>query len=146
DVGSWFAPEFASERVPTLREGLDALAPWASRVYLHDKETNDYAGPLGVRIENFARDIRASGMADRAVVMVAGENFALWRERAPDIHALQCWMQDDNAERILGQSGYGNSATAYLGTHVAVLHHFDWFGRQLQAVGLQKAAEVLGHW
>ncbi|HEY2158853.1 MAG TPA: glycerophosphodiester phosphodiesterase family protein [Isosphaeraceae bacterium] len=146
DVGSWFSPEFASERIPTLREGLDSLATWTSRVYLHDKETNDYAGPRRSRIEAFARAIRDSGMIDRAVVMVAGENYSLWRELAPDIRALNCWMQDNNVDAVLKLEGYGTAGTTYLGMHVAMLHRFDWAGRQLLSAGLPRAAEVLGLW
>ncbi len=146
DVGSWFSPDFASERIPTLREGLDALATWAARVYLHDKETNDYAGPKRTRIDAFARAIRESGMRDRAVVMVAGNNYPLWRERAPDIHALNCWMQDTNVAEVLELEGYGTEGTTYLGMHVAMLQGFNWAGRQLLSAGMPRAAEVLGLW
>ena len=70
-------------RIPTLREGLDALAGWTSRAISTTRRSNDYAGPKRPRIATFAEAIRDSGMADRAVVMVAGDNYALWRELAP---------------------------------------------------------------
>ncbi len=146
DVGSWFSPDFASERIPTLREGLDALATWTSRVYLHDKETNDYAGPKRSRIEAFARAIRESGMRDRAVLMVAGNNYALWRELAPDVHALNCWMQDNNVEEVLKLEGYDSSRTTYLGMHVAFLGRLDGIGKPLNSLGLTHLAQVAGHW
>ncbi|HEX4176521.1 MAG TPA: hypothetical protein VHY81_11445, partial [Acidimicrobiales bacterium] len=124
----------------------DALATWTSRVYLHDKETNDYAGPRRSRIEAFARAIRDSGMIDRAVVMVAGNNYTLWRELAPDIHALNCWMQDNNVDDVLKLEGYDSSRTTYLGMHVAFLGHFDAIGKRLASLGLTHLAEVAGHW
>jgi glycerophosphoryl diester phosphodiesterase len=146
DVGSWFSTDFKDERVPTLREGLDHLSTWARRVYLHDKETNDYAGPRAARIAAFADAIRSSGMADRAVVMVAGESESLWRERAPDIHVLKCWMQDDNRDKVLALEGYGSPETTYLGMHVAFLHHLDPAGKTLHDLGFPRVAEVVGHW
>lgn len=40
DAGSWFAPEFAGERVPTLGQALD-FAKWNIGVYIEIKDSSD---------------------------------------------------------------------------------------------------------
>lgn len=40
DAGSWFAPEFAGERIPTLGQALD-LAKWKIGVYIEIKDSSD---------------------------------------------------------------------------------------------------------
>lgn len=47
DAGSWFAPEFAGERVPLLREGLDFARTVGILAYLDVKSTA--TGPEGLR-------------------------------------------------------------------------------------------------
>lgn len=70
DVGSWFGAAFAGERIATLREALDMLAPHRHpdgpirRVYPEIKGWREDADAARI-----VADLRASGWADRACVI-----------------------------------------------------------------------------
>lgn len=64
DAGSYFAPGFAGERIPTLAQALDAVGPNAV-VNIELKGTS--AAPDGLERE-VVRIVRACDMADRVIV------------------------------------------------------------------------------
>ena len=62
DAGTWYAPEFAGQRLPTIEEALD-LAKDRIGVYIEIKNSgND--GPV---IERMVQDAKAAGTMDRAL-------------------------------------------------------------------------------
>ena len=83
DAGSWFGPQFAGERVPTLRE----VAEWAGDDML-------------LNVELKSASIRADGLEEKvigiireyclehSVVLSSFNPFSLWRVKrmAPDVH------------------------------------------------------------
>ena len=83
DIGSWMDPEFANERVPTLREALEAIRPSEANLLIEPK----YYG-FEVDMEQRVVDIvEAAGMADRIAVMSL-KHAAIEKIRAlrPDWH------------------------------------------------------------
>lgn len=64
DIGSWFGPEYGSERTPTLRQVLD-VARGRSRVLIELK----YYGHDVMLEERVARIVEAAGMVDQIAVM-----------------------------------------------------------------------------
>ncbi|SLN28662.1 Glycerophosphoryl diester phosphodiesterase [Roseovarius albus] len=64
DIGSWFAPEYAGERVPTLRDVL-LLAKGRAKVLVELK----YYGHDDQLAERVAEVIEEAGMVDRTAVM-----------------------------------------------------------------------------
>lgn len=65
DAGSWFAPEYASERIPTLREALD-LVGHRLRIQIEIKG-RDLRGN-GIE-EEIAEAIRARGLEERVLII-----------------------------------------------------------------------------
>lgn len=81
DAGSWFAPQFTGERIPTLNEVLER---YQNRAHLHIE--------IKARIEGLARDtvdlIRAFSMAERVTITsFQKERLEETRSYAPDIPA-----------------------------------------------------------
>jgi glycerophosphoryl diester phosphodiesterase len=64
DVGSWFAPEYADQRIPTLAQVL-ALCRGRARVNIELK----YYGSLGTLAERVIRIVEQEGMASEVVLM-----------------------------------------------------------------------------
>ena len=64
DVGSWFAPEFADQRIPTLQQVLDRCRGRA-RVTIELK----YYGPVGTLAARVIRIVEERGMASDVVLM-----------------------------------------------------------------------------
>jgi glycerophosphoryl diester phosphodiesterase len=64
DVGSWFAPEYADQRIPTLAQVL-ALCRGRARVNIELK----YYGSLGTLAERVIRTVEQEGMASEVVLM-----------------------------------------------------------------------------
>jgi len=63
DVGSWFAPRFAGERIPTLREFVEASA---GRVRLNvELKNNGHEQDLAARV---VAVLRETGVSDRAAI------------------------------------------------------------------------------
>jgi len=63
DVGSWFAPEFADERIPSLAEAIDAVR---GRAGLNIELK--YVDPGSVLIERVVRTVQETGFADHCLV------------------------------------------------------------------------------
>jgi glycerophosphoryl diester phosphodiesterase len=64
DVGSWFAPEYADQRIPTLAQVL-TLCRGRARVNIELK----YYGSLGTLAERVIRIVEQEGMASEVVLM-----------------------------------------------------------------------------
>lgn len=79
DVGSWFGPDFAGERIPRFADVLD----WArERVALWVDLKHGFAGPEDDRLETIALDLMdRAGLADQ-VVISSWDRVALARIRA----------------------------------------------------------------
>lgn len=58
DAGSWFAPEFAGERIPTLGQALD-FAQWNIGVYIEIKDSSDDRALLNEILEKMEGDKQA---------------------------------------------------------------------------------------
>ena len=78
DAGSWFAPEYAGQRVPTLAEAL-ALCRGRIGIYLDHKEGS---------IARIARLIREAKMIDHVVVYDGPEELAEWKRVAPRLPVM----------------------------------------------------------
>jgi glycerophosphoryl diester phosphodiesterase len=78
DAGSWFAPQYAGQRVPTLAEAL-ALCRGRIGIYLDHKEGS---------IPAIARVIRKAGMMDQVVVYDGPEELAEWKRVAPRLPVM----------------------------------------------------------
>ncbi|MBN9607226.1 MAG: hypothetical protein J0G30_11510 [Actinomycetales bacterium] len=82
DAGSWFSPEFAGTRIPTLDEFLDLLAPSGASVFLEIKG----AGWSADSVADLAQRLRDRGVADRVVVSsFSTKNLRWMRAAAPEI-------------------------------------------------------------
>jgi len=79
DAGSYFGPEFAGARIPTLDEALDAVGPQAV-VNIEIKGTSVASEGLEREV---ARIVRAHGMGGR-VIISSFNPFRLWRMRSLD--------------------------------------------------------------
>ena len=60
DAGSWFDPEFAGERIPTLADALDRVAGRALHIYPEVKEIREPSD-----VDRIVRIVRDSTMSDR---------------------------------------------------------------------------------
>ncbi|MBM3477156.1 MAG: glycerophosphodiester phosphodiesterase family protein [Armatimonadetes bacterium] len=78
DAGSWFAPEYAGQRAPTLGEAL-ALCRGRIGIYLDHKEGS---------VPAIARVIRKAGMMDQVVVYDGPEEVAEWKRVAPRLPVM----------------------------------------------------------
>lgn len=73
DAGSWFAPQFAGQRVPTLREWVEAVGP-RTGMLLEAKDPWAFPG-IEVDIDRELNSIKAfrKALADDRVIMQAGD-------------------------------------------------------------------------
>ena len=104
DAGSWFGPEFAGTRIPTLDEALDLLRGKAL-VNIELKVLYSLKSSLGADVVAL---VRRHGMADQ-VVLSSFNPFALRgaRQAGPEIECglllapdLPAWMRSGLARRI----------------------------------------------
>lgn len=87
DAGSWFAPEFAGERVPTLEEWVNAVGSRAGML-LEPKALELYPG-MEVDLDKELRSLPAFNRAlqrDRVVVQSFNHPWLrVYKDRAPDV-------------------------------------------------------------
>lgn len=87
DAGSWFAPEFAGERVPTLAEWVDAVGNQAGML-LEPKAPELYPG-IEEDLDKELRSLPAFNRAlrdDRVVVQSFNHPWLrIYKDRAPDV-------------------------------------------------------------
>ena len=81
DVGSWFDPAFASERVPTLAEVLE-LVPDGKRLFIEVKCGDEIVEPLTHVLANASRGGRV------AVISFSAEVIARCRREIPEVEAF----------------------------------------------------------
>ncbi len=82
DAGQWFSAAFAGEKVPLLREALAAVAGRAAAMI----EVKERIARAPCLVEKIARDLEATGQADRAVLILREpEAVAPFRARLPDV-------------------------------------------------------------
>jgi glycerophosphoryl diester phosphodiesterase len=79
DVGSWFAPDFAGERIPRL---ADVLAWARGRVPLWVDLKHGFAGPEDHRLERVALDLIESARMGDQVIISSWDQVALARVHA----------------------------------------------------------------
>lgn len=91
DAGSWFGPEFAGERIPTLRE----VAAWAGEDMLLNIELKSTSIPGDGLEEKVISIVREYGLEQR-VVLSSFNPFALWRVKrlASDLHTGLLYASD----------------------------------------------------
>jgi glycerophosphoryl diester phosphodiesterase len=146
DVGSWFSEQYKGETIPTVREVLAFLKGKVKRVYLHDKDENDYSGPRLERIRIVADEIRRAQMQEYVVVMVDSGFLHLWQQLAPDLSFLQCWNGPDNQQGHsvpLGES-YRRGIR-----HMGLYHNrgnYSILGRAIAKAGLTNIGTFIGFW
>jgi glycerophosphoryl diester phosphodiesterase len=88
DAGSWFAPEFAGQKVPTFEEAAAALpAPMWLNLHLKTKDTS---GSLGFE-QRFMDAFAAAGLKGRAHI-VHDYLESLDRVRTIDPEVPCCWL------------------------------------------------------
>lgn len=83
DAGSWFGPEFAGERIPTLQEVFDLIG---NRALL-----NVEMKTVGLRsdgLEARVAEVIATNSLHRQVIVSSGNPLALWRLRCIDPRIL----------------------------------------------------------
>ena len=146
DVGSWFSEQYKGETIPTLKEGLAFLKGKVKRVYLHDKDENDYSGPRLERIRIVADEIRLAQMQEHVVVMVDSGFLALWQQLAPDLPLLQCWNGPDNRRdhTVPLEESY-RRGIRHMGTY-HTRGHYTFLGRVMAKVGLVNLGTFIGFW
>ena len=145
DVGSWFSQSFRGEGIPTLETALAHLKGRVRRVYLHDKPDNTYLNGKSARIGRFAEVIRKSGLADKIVVMVESDALDLWRELAPDIQLLQCWVGKSNQRHRVDMEESYRGGIRHLGVYNSP-SQLSAPGRWLEDHGLVNLGYILGFW
>jgi len=145
DVGSWFGESFRGEGIPTLEAGLAHLKGRVRRVYLHDKPDNVYLDGKSARITKFADVIRKSGLADLVVVMVESDALELWRELAPDIGLLQCWVGKPHQLRRVDMEKSYLGGIRHLGIYNSP-NQLSGLGKWLEDRGLANLGYLFGFW
>lgn len=82
DAGAWFAPRFAGERVPTLREAIEHADRTGLSLVIEVKEFRNIGGLVG----RLAEMVRETDVADRAVFISFDHAFLKGlKERLPGI-------------------------------------------------------------
>jgi len=76
DAGSWFSPEFAGERIPTLQQALDLAADCGLTVNLELKPTLGWEGPT---VQAVVEMLRNFGRSDLALLVSSFNGLALER-------------------------------------------------------------------
>jgi glycerophosphoryl diester phosphodiesterase len=117
DAGSWFAPQFAGERVPTLREWVEAVWPRAGML-LEAKDPQLYPG-IELDIDKELRSIPEFGRALSAgkVVMQAGNEEWLrsYHDLAPDVPVGLLYYTRPTDEQLVAASLWLDYANPALG-------------------------------
>jgi glycerophosphoryl diester phosphodiesterase len=81
DAGSWFAPAYAGQRVPTLAAQLDGLKTRGGNLLLEVKGEHTRAS-----VERIAQEIHSRGMSSRVFVQSFEPQHLRWmRELAPEL-------------------------------------------------------------
>ncbi len=123
DIGSWFAPQFSAERVPTLKEVLK-LAEKRCRVLI---ELKDYGHNRHLE-ERVAEIVEEAGMADKIAIM------SLNRDTINRFHSLRPdWPVGLLLSKAIGK--ISNSELDFLAVNMATAK--PAFIRRLQASGRQ---------
>lgn len=96
DAGSWFAPQFAGQRIPTLDE---VLATWGPRAHLHI----EIKGRAPGLVERTVALIRQHGRADSVTITsFRREALAQTRALAPDLPTG--WLVPEVTDGIVAQT------------------------------------------
>ncbi|MFC0628335.1 glycerophosphodiester phosphodiesterase [Kribbella deserti] len=113
DAGSWFAPAFVGQRIPTLASQLEGLKTRGGNLLLEVKGSHTKA-----QVERIVAEIRAKGMSSRVFVQSFEPQHLVWmRELAPELPLglLRSTLDADPVAiaKDLGLSAYNPSETAF---------------------------------
>lgn len=113
DAGSWFAPAFAGQRVPTLAQQLDGLKTRGGNLLLEVKGAHTKES-----VERIVADIRSRGMSSRVFVQSFEPQHLRWMaELAPELPLglLRSALDVDPVaiSKELGLSAYNPSDGAF---------------------------------
>lgn len=113
DAGSWFAPAFTGQRVPTLASQLEGLKTRGGNLLLEVKGSH-----TKVQVERIVTEVRAKGMASRVFVQSFEPQHLRWmRELAPELPLglLRSTLDADPVAiaKDLGLSAYNPSEAAF---------------------------------
>ena len=137
DAGSWFGPQFAGERVPTLREWVEAIGPRAGML-LEGKDPQAFPG-IERDIDKAVRDIPAFNRALRAgrVIMQSGDEGWLraYHDLAPDVPVALLYYTRPTDDQLVAASTWLDAVNPALGnidesvvdrTHALGLKTYVW--------------------
>ena len=113
DAGSWFAPAFTAQRVPTLAQQLDGLKTRGGNLLLEVKGTHTRD-----QVARIVQEVRAKGMTNRVFVQSFEVEHLRWmRELAPELPLglLRSTLDPDPVAiaKDLGLSAYNPSDAAF---------------------------------
>jgi glycerophosphoryl diester phosphodiesterase len=113
DAGSWFAPAFTAQRVPTLAQQLDGLKTRGGNLLLEVKGTHTRD-----QVARIVEEVQAKGMTNRVFVQSFEVEHLRWlRELAPElpIGLLRSTLDADPVAiaKDLGLSAYNPSDGAF---------------------------------
>lgn len=137
DAGSWFGRQFAGQRVPTLREWVEAVGPRAGML-LEAKDPQAFPG-IERDIDKELRSIPAFGRALRQgrVLMQAGDEGWLraYHDLAPDVPVALLYYDRPTDEDLVAASTWLDAVNPALGnideaivdrTHELGLRTYVW--------------------
>ncbi|WP_138495491.1 glycerophosphodiester phosphodiesterase [Paenibacillus pinistramenti] len=91
DAGSWYAPEFAGEKIPSLRELLELVRPTSVMVNI---ELKNGVVPYPGLEEAVIREVRDFGLSDR-IILSSFNHYSLvkCKQLAPEIRTGLLYME-----------------------------------------------------
>ena len=117
DAGSWFAPEFAGERVPTLAEWVNAVGEQAGML-LEPKAPELYPG-IEADLDKELRSLPAFNRAlkaDRVVVQCFNHAWLrVYKDRAPDVPVGLLYGNKPTAAEIAAAATWAQQVNPALG-------------------------------
>ena len=117
DAGSWFAPEFAGERVPTLAEWVNAVGERAGML-LEPKAPELYPG-IEADLDKELRSLPAFNRAlkaDRVVVQCFNHAWLrVYKDRAPDVPVGLLYGNKPTAAEIVAAATWAQQVNPALG-------------------------------
>jgi len=133
------------KKIMTLKEILGFLKNKVEVVYLHDKEENELGDveKEKQRVNIFAEKIRSSGLKEKTIVMVESGNLSIWREVAPDIKLLKCWLDFSSKEKNKALEDYCIYSTKYVGVYHGI-DQLNILGKTISRMGFYNLGAFLG--